>query len=242
MGKNIFKNAATGIRNSPFIIPIGFIFISMLVVSTGLIVEDYTTSYLGYQAIPTNKANIWVIYLVALLPQVLQMGFGYVFLDDSEKRWAITVVFLALFIDVATDVMFKATGLNYTIIIAILESLLLYTLGSELMFTVAFGVFVQILPDFGRQLAKFFSSISEMLSHLFQGLISKDDDFRLDDTFSGGKRGRGRPRKKHKRGFTFFDGRNERREDSGDEIFGIISRLDRDAPLEGDRVRRMDDL
>lgn len=156
----LFKKSADFLRQSVWIVPITLVFITMFVIAIGLSVEDYSTSLLGYIALPTRKANIWIPYFVALIPQVAQIGFFYMFMQNTEKRWTILVAFLCHIVDVSTDVYYKAAGQHiYVWIIALLESEILYTLGSEIMLTASFGMLVELFPDFIKQLGTFFSGL-----------------------------------------------------------------------------------
>ena len=71
---NLFKSAARNIERSPFIIVITLVFVVLLIISLGLSYESFTTTMRGYQMLPTSKINPWIIPLVALLPQVGQVG------------------------------------------------------------------------------------------------------------------------------------------------------------------------
>lgn len=145
---NLFRDAARRIEASPFIIPITFVFAVMFVVAFGIAIEDYSTTLEGYRLVPTAKVNDWILPLVALLPQVGQIGFAYLFATDTNKRWAVLVAFVLHVIDVYTDVRFKAAGQGLDVwFIALVESEVIYTLGSELMVAASFGMLVRLVPS-----------------------------------------------------------------------------------------------
>src|SRR3990172_809632 len=124
---DVFHRAAKRIENSSFVIPIFGVFVIMLVVGVGIFIEDYSTSLAGYQQLPTRKVNEWVIGLVALLPQIGQIGFMYVFATDTNKRWAILITAGLHLVDVATDVIYKASGLGFEAwAVALVESEIVY--------------------------------------------------------------------------------------------------------------------
>ena len=157
---DVFRKAAQRIENSPFIIPIFGVFAIMLVVGTGIFVEDYSTSLAGYRQLPTRKVNEWVIGLVALLPQVGQIGFMYVFAADTNKRWSILVAAGLHLVDVATDVIYKASGLGFEAwVVALVESEIVYTLGSEIMIVTSLGMIIRLFPAFIEQIGELFNSI-----------------------------------------------------------------------------------
>jgi len=214
----IFKQSAQAVRKSAFIIPITMVFIFMLVIAGGLFIEDYSTSYLGYAAIPTHKANIWVIYLVALVPQIAQIGFGYIFIDDTRKVWASLIVVAAHFVDASTDIFYKGSGLQVGWwFVAILETELIYTLFSEIMFLAAFGMLIELMPDFikqtGNAIAAIISTGVAAFTIIVLKLNSEETDNRHGQYTNVGskrreeimkqhsnfgdnvKRGRGRPKK-----------------------------------------------
>src|SRR6185503_3311111 len=90
-------------------------------------------------------------------PQLVQIGLTYVFMDDTSKRWAAGIAGASLFVDVFFDIWYKIGGAgvpNYAIIpVALMESLFIYTLGSELMLTVSFGMVIKLWPDFAREIS-----------------------------------------------------------------------------------------
>jgi len=176
----LFKEAAAKIRTSPFIIPIGLVFICMFFTSIGISFEDYTTSRLGYIALPTAKANWWIPYLVAALPQLIQIGMVYVFIDDTNKRWSLLFVAMAHLIDLITDVWFKINISGAThwefLPLALIESWGIYTLGSEVLFTVSTGMLIAILPDFWREISKFLGFVGNAILPMIKFFVPYDNN------------------------------------------------------------------
>ena len=156
---NVFRSTASSMLNSPFVIVISLAFLVLLFISIGLSIEDYMTSLMGYQLLPTAKANNWIIPLVALLPQVGQITFAFAFATDTRKRWAGLVMFGLHFFDVLTDVYFKAHGQAAWVYgVALLESEVLYTLGSEIALVFSIGMLFELLPHA-------FSQFGVLISH-----------------------------------------------------------------------------
>lgn len=153
-----FGKAAERVKDSPYIIPITIVFFIMFVTSIVTSIEDYTTSYRGYMALPTRKANAFVIYFVALIPQIGQIGFSYAWGREALNSKAMALLSLGIAlglhsIDVITDMVYKALGQGPLVwVIAFFESELLYTLGSEVMITVSFGMLVALVPEFIAQI------------------------------------------------------------------------------------------
>jgi hypothetical protein len=150
MGKDLFKEAAQKIENSAFVVPITLIYLVMFVVALAIAFEDYSTTLAGYQAIPTRKINEWVIPCVALLPQIGQIGFAYLFVTDTGRGWAILIALALFFADAYTDVICKTRTdhlvLNDLSVTAFVETVIIYTLGSEVMLTLSFGMLIRLLP------------------------------------------------------------------------------------------------
>lgn len=148
------------VKKSPVIIILFIVSIVGLIISLMLSYEDYWSSYLGYVALPTRKANDWIYYAAALVPQIGQIIFGYSFIAGEKKPWKILIVIFLHIADVGTDVYFKAYGSDITVWgIALLESETLFTLGSEVMLTTAFAMAADIFPAFVSEIGKLFGSI-----------------------------------------------------------------------------------
>lgn len=148
---NLFKQATANIRNSNMVIFTFLLFVALLWIGLALGYEDYSTSRAGYESFPTRKVNSWVIPIVALLPQVGQVAFAFVFAQDTKKFWAILISALLFMFDFTSDVWFKTNGATVNTAgwgFAIMETLVLYTIGSEIAITVSLGVLTELLPDF----------------------------------------------------------------------------------------------
>lgn len=169
---NVFKSLAQGLTRSPFIIVITLTFGALFIIALGLSIEDYMTTLMGYRLLPTAKANDWVVPLVALLPQVGQIAFTFAFAYDTRKRWAILIAFSLHFFDVMTDVYFKAHGQPLWVYgVALVESEVLYTLGSELALTFSLGMLIELSPHAIEQGSLILQRITNAL-----GLHDSDDD------------------------------------------------------------------
>lgn len=188
-----FNAAADRIKGSPLIIPITLVFVAMFIVSIITSYEDYTTSRLGYSQLPTRKASALVIYAVALIPQIGQIGFGYAWGREwkTNRQLAFISLFTAIglhFVDVGTDMVYKASGQGIEVwALAFIESEILYTLGSEIMLVVSFGMLLPLIPEFVSQLHELAEMMSKAMDKLDgtegDGLfgIGGDDDYGLGD-------------------------------------------------------------
>lgn len=184
-----FQRMSLNLRNSMFFI--GYVvFCTMLAIGLAMFAEDYTTSVYGYQSLPTRKANEWVIYMVALAPQVGSVGFLYAFIDGGRKnsRFAALAIGLML-VDVVTDVIYKAAvfsgGSLTSLLVAIPESIVVYSLFSELFLVVGLGFVLSMTPRIFSLLRQLFSGIAASFT---DGDDSDDDrGSRQPSDFHGGQ-------------------------------------------------------
>ena len=140
-----------GLRKKPAIVLIVFlVWCALFLVALRLSWEDYLTSVLGYQAIYTNKTSADVAWFVGALPQLLQVAFGFVALE-KRSQGALAISLIAFLFDVVTDVVYKTAGLpTYSIPIATIESVVLFTLGSEFLLIASFQNIVEYAGDASR--------------------------------------------------------------------------------------------
>lgn len=197
----LFKKAAVAIKNSPWVIPITLVFVALFVISIVLMAEDYSTSLAGYQALPTRKAIEWIDYFVAAIPQLTQVALVYIFVDNTQKKWAMLGGVGAWLLDSALDVYYKSHDLGWTIFgIAIIETTVVYTFGSEIMFTLSAGMLLQLLPSFFHQLGEILSGIAGGGTNGFIKLLrslgalgvenDKSEAKKFDASLSAGRPGR----------------------------------------------------
>jgi len=59
-----------------------------------------------------------------------------------------------------TDMYFKASGLGWFVwIIAFVESIVVFTIGSELLTTACFGMLFELVPEAFKHIAQFFTRL-----------------------------------------------------------------------------------
>ena len=157
---NFLNGSGDYIKKSPFIIPIFVVIVIAFIISIATTIEDYSTSMIGYQELPTRKANDFVVPLVAALPQVLQIVMAYVFLTENKRpAWAFGIAAFAHVVDVGLDVFYKTGGSWSLVPLAIAETELVYTFGSEFLLTFSFGLIVLTFPDFLQQTRAMFVNV-----------------------------------------------------------------------------------
>lgn len=168
-----FKRMADNIRTSRFAILIVIVTAICFFISLGLAYEDYMSSYYGYSLFPTRKTNDFIIILAAALPQAGQVLFFYVFARSIDERRGANGIYLLIILllfsfDLGTDVFYKANGQAVWVwLLAVVESILLFTIGSEVLLSISFGILLEIIPDAFTQIGLFFE-------HLMGGFKGSD--------------------------------------------------------------------
>ena len=159
---NIFKRISS--KASPIILfawPLGCLLVALAVI---LMFEDYATSKAGYLALPTQKVNSgYVIFAVAALPQVGQIVLYYIFARDTRKGWSALLAGLFFLADLSTDAWFKSGGDWSLMPLAIAESIFIFTLGSEVLFTIAVGFVAETFGEFIVSLSVFIKTVLDGL-------------------------------------------------------------------------------
>jgi hypothetical protein len=196
--RGMFSSAADAVRGHPLILPVYVTFLALLAIGLGCSWEDYGTSFRGYEQFPTLKATRYVVYLVALLPQVGQIAFGFFYgyrewADDGSRRfsrgwarffarhWPLLVCISLFLVDSGTDVYYKINGDLSLLWLAIGETIVVYTLGSEVCVVVGAGMTIELFPDAVAAL----KSVGDRFSEAIHGDDDDDDDD--DDDYYGSR-------------------------------------------------------
>lgn len=177
MAKKLYDQVAEGIVDSKHIVvPAFIVFVILFVIAVGIGIEDYSTSYRGYELYPTNKINLWVIYLVAAIPQALQMGMvyfvvGFSVVDKKDRSWygfdmlyiAYLVMAVAWLFDGYWDYSAKsegfvagAGGIYWP---AVFESFVIYSIFSELLFSISFPMVAKLTAPGLREIGAVFAGV-----------------------------------------------------------------------------------
>lgn len=166
---NVFRQISSNTR--PFIVfawPLGVLLVGLSLV---LMMEDYATSRAGYLALPTQKVNSdWVTFAVAALPQVGQIVLFYIFGRDTRRGWAALLATSFFMVDLSTDAWFKSGGDWSLMPLAVVESLFIFTLGSEMLFTIAVGFVTEAFPDFMVALGLFIRTVMDAFRTALEAL------------------------------------------------------------------------
>lgn len=169
---NLFKQATNNTQSFLLIAyPLAIILVGLAMI---LMWEDYLTSKAGYMSLPTKKVSEnYVILAVAALPQVAQIVLFFVFGRDTRRSWAALLALCFFLADLGTDAWFKSGGQRALIPLAIVESLFIFTLGSEVLFTIAVGFLVEAFGEFVEALGKFIKSVLNAFG-FFVSILSND--------------------------------------------------------------------
>ncbi len=124
------------------------VLVALLAVSVYLFVTDYITSVYGYNQLGTQQVSQAEAWFVGALPQLVQVAFGFMALE--RRNWVFGGLAGAAFlVDVTTDMVYRVgpnpmPGLYF---VALLQSILLFTFGSEFLLVASLENIIEYLPD-----------------------------------------------------------------------------------------------
>jgi hypothetical protein len=166
---NVFRQISSNTK--PFIIfawPLGCVLVALSVI---LMIEDYETSRAGYLALPTLKVHGgWVTLAVAALPQAGQIVLFYIFGKDTRRGWALMLAASLFLVDLGTDAWFKSGGQWSLMPLAVAESLFIFTLGSEVLFTIATGFVAESFAEFVVTISVFVRTVIDAFRNALETL------------------------------------------------------------------------
>jgi hypothetical protein len=140
-----------GMRQKPMVVLIVFVtWVALAVVAVRLGIEDYMTTVYGYQLLPTRKTDASLAWFIGLLPQLIQVAFGFIAIE-KRSRPAMLIALIAFFFDAFTDIFYKVSGVQGNPVglftAAFFETTVLFTLGSEFLLIAALQNVYEYLPD-----------------------------------------------------------------------------------------------
>jgi hypothetical protein len=138
-----------GLREKPAVmLTVFLVLVALLAVSVYLFITDYITSVYGYNQLQTQKVSDLEAWFVGALPQLVQVAFWFMALE--RRNWIFGgIAALAMFVDIGTDMTFRvgqATSLA-VYITAFLQSIILFTLGSEFLLIASAENIIEYMPD-----------------------------------------------------------------------------------------------
>jgi hypothetical protein len=165
---NLFKEMERNTQR--FLLYVFPLAVILVIISGVLMVEDYRTSYAGYLMMPTLKVdNYFVPIAVAAIPQLGQIVMFFLFARDTRNRWALIISAILFLFDIGTDVTYKSGG-NWSLApVATFESLAIFTLGSEIMFSMMAGFVLETWPEFMIEVKRLLSTVGDGFAYLIGG-------------------------------------------------------------------------
>jgi hypothetical protein len=152
---NLFAAIGAKLRSQRSVVFLWLLFLTMAVIGVLLMYEDYGTNLAGYQMLPTRHLNDWIVYVVALIPQVGQLGFGYGYMHDTHQRWMGILALVLHLVDVTTSTLYKTPDFTPGMLaLTILESEIIYAIGAHLMSIVGIGMVLELAPDAWSQVSQ----------------------------------------------------------------------------------------
>lgn len=137
------------LREKPAVMLLVFlVLMALLAVSVFLFVTDYITSVQGYFLLGTQRVSAAEAWFVGALPQLVQVAFGFMALERKNRLLAF-IAGAAFLVDVGTDVAFRVgdeTAFS-VYVIATLQSVLLFTLGSEFLLIASLENMIEYFPN-----------------------------------------------------------------------------------------------
>ncbi len=215
-----FKKIGDRIRGSVYVVPYLWVVKTVSVISVFLMAYDYFTSLKGVEKLPVNIGWAAIPFVYAALPQLLQIISAFVALsiggetrEDINLRRVMSAILIVSFLaDYGTDVTYGFTyqlsdiftasfwgdgGGVVSLIWANIVTLFVNTVGSELMFILGFGLWIELSPFAKSQMDRYKSKMKKKAEQM-QG----SPDFSGQGQRGGGqrphqqqpRRGKGKPK------------------------------------------------
>lgn len=176
MARRLVIPLGAGWRQRPAAMLLVFlVLVALLAISVFLFVIDYTTSVYGYYRLGTQRVTDAEAWFVGALPQLVQVAFGFMALE--RRNWLFgALAGAALLIDVGTDTVYRVgDAQSFAIYVtALIQSVILFTLGSEFLLVASLENVIEYLPDVLEAMA-----VSS--NRLVESFTRVADTFREDD-------------------------------------------------------------
>jgi hypothetical protein len=165
------------------------VLVALFAVSVFLFVVDYTTSVWGYGQLGTRRVSDAEAWFVGALPQLVQVAFGFMALE--RRNWLFAgLAGAALLVDVGTDFTYRVGDAQGTAIYvtALIQSILLYTLGSEFLLVASLENIIEYLPDVLEAMALSSNRLVDSFTKVAD-TFQEDEDIDIPPTRRKGGRG-----------------------------------------------------
>lgn len=165
------------------------VLVALFAISVFLFVVDYTTSVWGYGQLGTRRVSDAEAWFVGALPQLVQVAFGFMALE--RRNWLFAgLAGAALLIDVGTDFTYRVGDAQGAAIYvtALIQSILLYTLGSEFLLVASLENIIEYLPDVLEAMALSSNRLVDSFTKVAD-TFQEDEDIDIPPTRRKGGRG-----------------------------------------------------
>jgi hypothetical protein len=165
------------------------VLVALFAVSVFLFVVDYTTSVWGYGQLGTRRVSDAEAWFVGALPQLVQVAFGFMALE--RRNWLFAgLAGAALLVDVGTDFTYRVGDAQGTAIYvtALIQSIVLYTLGSEFLLVASLENLIEYLPDVLEAMALSSNRLVDSFTKVAD-TFQEDEDIDIPPTRRKGGRG-----------------------------------------------------
>ena len=193
---DIFESVATKYRNTPSVIVLFLASVLMLIIGTNHFLEDTYSSYLGLKGIElVFNMNVqifdWTYWTMSLAPQIASIVFFYMYLADTNKKWAFWVSIVCQAIDFLADVWYRSNGAVFQNVPVTIVSFLLtfgyFTLGSEIFLTVGAGLVIKLFAPAIFSWKSFKREISKAKGQFYNALNASSNYDKRPANFSSRK-------------------------------------------------------
>jgi hypothetical protein len=191
---NVFRRVTSGLHDSPLIIAIFLTAFVGFLIGLNLMVEDVTSSYLGYQQLVAHYGVVPAIYAVtwialSLAPSVGILLFGYMYMQDTTQTKYRTIAIGLFILDFSSDLWHRSNdgrlifaaidSLNYAMFgtgnyVALsdgLGGLFVSSMFTFLAFTIGAEIFVIVgVGVMGESYVPFFRQIGLLRAGVQRGL------------------------------------------------------------------------
>lgn len=195
MARNMWDSLGQSVRNKNMALFVWLVGLCLLIGAAILSKEDWTTSYHGYVLVEQRfgiktTTEPWVLVAMAVIPWLAQIG-GMVFYTlDTSRKWALGVVIVFATIDLVSDAQYHSQG-NFLLVdnaqplpvgvsrlgnaaVSIAYTLVFFTFGAELLFTMGFAIVTTLFAPAVEQMAHLWVSVKNAGKNA--GKIIRDGD------------------------------------------------------------------
>lgn len=153
------------------------VLIALLGVSFYLFVTDYLTSVYGYERLGTQTVSQAEAWFVGALPQLVQVAFGFMALE--RRNWVFGgIAGAALLVDIGTDVTYRVgdEAAFALYMVALVQSVILFTLGSEFLLVASLENIVEYMPDVLEAMALSSNRLVDSFTNVAETFREDEDD------------------------------------------------------------------